>query len=122
MSKSSKHIIKERIKEVSIMLINGFSREEILQNTSNLWNVSDRQIDTYIAKARDLIENSIKRKIEYDFAKAVRRYEDLYNKALENKDYKLAVSINKELTNLQGLNKVQVEHSGNVEFICNIPD
>jgi len=122
MGKSSKHIVSQRIIEISGMLIKGYSRDSILQNTSELWNVSDRQIDTYICKARELIENSIKRKVEYDYAQAVRRYEELYKHSFEEKDYRACLSINKELTALQGLNKIQVEHSGNVEFICNIPD
>lgn len=122
MSKSTKNTVNQRVKIISDMLIEGQNRDFILQNTSNLWNVSDRQIDTYISKARDLIENSVKRKVEYDYAKAVRRYEDLYKLSIEKKDYKTALSVNKELTVLQGLHKMQIEHSGNVEFICNIPD
>lgn len=122
MSRTSKNIINQRVKEVSEMLVKGHNRDFILQNTSNLWNISDRQIDTYISKGRELIEKSIKRKIEYDYAKAVRRYEDLYKLSLEKKDYKTALAVNKELTTLQGLFKQNIEHSGSIEFICNIPD
>ena len=117
MNKSNKHIVNQRIKEVVSMLILGYNRDLILQNTSNLWKVSDRQIDTYISKARTLIEQSVKKQ-----AKAVRRYEELYRLSIEKRDYKTALSVNKELTTLQGLFKIEVEHSGNIEFICNIPD
>ena len=122
MNKSSKHIVNQRIKEVVSMLILGYNRDLILQNTSNLWKVSDRQIDTYISKARTLIEQSVKKQVAYDYAKAVRRYEELYRLSIEKKDYKTALSVNKELTTLQGLFKIEVEQSGNIEFICNIPD
>ena len=122
MNKSSKHIVNQRIKEVVSMLILGYNRDLILQNTSNLWKVSDRQIDTYISKARTLIEQSVKKQVAYDYAKAVRRYEELYRLSIEKKDYKTALSVNKELTTLHGLFKIEVEHSGNIEFICNIPD
>ena len=122
MDKSSKHIVNQRVKEVVSMLILGHNRDLILQNTSNLWKVSDRQIDTYISKARTLIEQSVKKQVAYDYAKAVRRYEELYRLSIEKKDYKTALSVNKELTTLQGLFKIEVEHSGNIEFICNIPD
>lgn len=122
MDKSSKHIVNQRVKEVVSMLILGYNRDLILQNTSNLWKVSDRQIDTYISKARTLIEQSVKKQVAYDYAKAVRRYEELYRLSIEKKDYKTALSVNKELTTLQGLFKIKVEHSGNIEFICNIPD
>ena len=122
MNKSSKHIVNQRINEVVSMLILGYNRDLILQNTSNLWKVSDRQIDTYISKARTLIEQSVKKQVAYDYAKAVRRYEELYRLSIEKKDYKTALSVNKELTTLQGLFKIEVEHSGNIEFISNIPD
>ena len=122
MNKSSKHIVNQRIKEVVNMLILGYNRDLILQNTSNVWKVSDRQIDTYISKARTLIEQSVKKQVAYDYAKAVRRYEELYRLSIEKKDYKTALSVNKELTTLQGLFKIEVEYSGNIEFICNIPD
>ena len=122
MNKSSKHIVNQRINEVVNMLILGYNRDLILQNTSNVWKVSDRQIDTYISKARTLIEQSVKKQVAYDYAKAVRRYEELYRLSIEKKDYKTALSVNKELTTLQGLFKIEVEYSGNIEFICNIPD
>ena len=122
MNKSSKHIVNQRINEVVSMLILGYNRDLILQNTSNVWKVSDRQIDTYISKARTLIEQSVKKQVAYDYAKAIRRYEELYRLSIEKKDYKTALSVNKELTTLQGLVKIEVEHSGNIEFICNIPD
>ena len=85
MNKSSKHIVNQRIKEVVNMLILGYNRDLILQNTSNLWKVSDRQIDTYISKARTLIEQSVKKQVAYDYAKAVRRYEELYRLSIEKK-------------------------------------
>ena len=104
------------------MLINGDNREYIVLYGSENWNIGERQIDKYILRAKKLVEKSIKKELEYDYAKAVRRYEDLYKLSLEKKDYKTALSVNKELTALQGLNKVQIEHSGNIEFISNIPD
>lgn len=122
MNKSTKNTVNQRIKEIADMLIRGNSRDYILQNTSSNWNVSDRQIDTYISKARHLIENSIKRKVEFDYAKAVRRYEDLYKLSIEKKDYRTALTVNKELTVLQGLFKQEIEHSGEIKFICSIPD
>ncbi|WP_228464739.1 hypothetical protein [Chryseobacterium antibioticum] len=122
MQKSSKHTVRQRINEVSEMLIKAKSRNEIIHYSSENWNVGERQIDKYIAQARKLIQSEIQKNIEYDYAKAVRRYETLYQSAIDNRDYRLASSINKEIANLQGLYKIQIEHSGNIEFISNIPD
>ena len=95
---------------------------EIVLYCSENWNIGERQADKYFSKARTLIEQSVKKQVAYDYAKAVRRYEELYRLSIEKKDYKTALSVNKELTTLQGLFKIKVEHSGNIEFICNIPD
>ncbi|MDR0228744.1 MAG: hypothetical protein LBI72_06750 [Flavobacteriaceae bacterium] len=122
MEKADKNTVQQRLGQIGTLLINGEKRENIVLYSSEKWSIGERQVDKYIARAKGLIEKSIKKSIEYDYAKAIRRYEDLYSKAIEEKDYRLAVSINKEITTLQGLNKLQVEHSGNVEFICNIPD
>ena len=122
MPKSDKNTIERRIKSISSMLINGNNREFIVLYCSENWNIGERQADKYISKARTLIEQSVKKQVAYDYAKAVRRYEELYRWSIEKKDYKTALSVNKELTTLQGLFKIEVEHSGNIEFICNIPD
>lgn len=120
--KSDKNTIERRIKSISSMLINGNNREFIVLYCSENWNIGERQADKYISKARTLIEQSVKKQVAYDYAKAIRRYEELYRLSIEKKDYKTALSVNKELTTLQGLFKIEVEHSGNIEFICNIPD
>ena len=122
MPKSDKNTIERRIKSISSMLIHGNNREFIVLYCSENWNIGERQADKYIRKARTLIEQSVKKQVAYDYAKAVRRYEELYRLSIEKKDYKTALSVNKELTTLQGLFKIEVEHSGNIEFICNIPD
>ena len=122
MPKSDKNTIERRIKSISSMLINGNNREFIVLYCSENWNIGERKADKYISKARTLIEQSVKKQVAYDYAKAVRRYEELYRLSIEKKDYKTALSVNKELTTLQGLFKIEVEHSGNIEFICNIPD
>ena len=122
MPKSDKNTMERRIKSISSMLINVNNREFIVLYCSENWNIGERQADKYISKARTLIEQSVKKQVAYDYAKAVRRYEDLYRLSIEKKDYKTALSVNKELTTLQGLFKIEVEHSGNIEFICNIPD
>jgi hypothetical protein len=122
MPKSDHHTLLQRIQLIANLLLKGHCRESILQYCSENWFISDRQADTYIQRAREIIEESVKRHVEFDYAKAIRRYEELYKLSLERKDFKTALSVNKELTALQGLLKLQTEHSGSVEFICNIPE
>lgn len=122
MPKSSKHIVGARVKEVAKLLIAGSSREDIVHYSSVSWNIGERQAEKYLQKARALIAQSVKKEINFDYAKAIMRYEELYKLSFERKDYKTAMSIIKEITALQGLNKLQMEHTGEVNFICSIPD
>ena len=122
MAKSSQNIVNKRIIVISEMMIEGKNRQNILQFNSENWGLSERQIDNYISKATSIIKSELIKDVEFDYSKAVRRYEDLYKLSLNKKDYKTAMSINEKLTALQGLNKIQVEHSGDVQFICNLPD
>ena len=85
MPKSDKNTIERRIKSISSMLINGNNREFIVLYCSENWNIGERQADKYISKARTLIEQSVKKQVAYDYAKAVRRYEELYRLSIEKK-------------------------------------
>jgi len=121
--KADKTEVEQRINELTKMLLNGCNREDILLHCSDNWGIGERQSDNYILRAKDKIELSARQKIEYNYGKSERRFEDLYKKCYDKGDYKTAAMINKELSTLQGLYKLQVEieHSGEVNFICNIP-
>ncbi len=122
MSKSSNITVIQRVRVVSKLLIAGNSREDIVQFIAGTWELCERQADNYIKKANELISKSVKKEVNHDYAKAIIRFEELYKLSLERKDYKTASTINKELASLQGLYKGHIEHSGEVQFICTIPD
>lgn len=112
----------QRIGEISKLLINGSGKDEIVRFSAEKYGVKERMTEKYISKAKLLIENSVEKQVNYDYAKAVRRYENLYQLSIEKKDYRTALSVNKELTTLQGLFKQEIEHSGEIKFVCSIPD
>jgi hypothetical protein len=120
--RSSQAEVELRVMEVSRLLMEGYGREDIVHFSSQKWDVGKRQTSKYIKASKERIRNSVQKEIEYDYAKAVRRYEELFRLTLERKDYRTSATINKELTALQGLLKQQIEHSGAVEFISNIPE
>ena len=120
--KSNKATVIKRISETASLLINGYNREDIVQHSSKNWRIGERQTDKYIQEAKVIIANSVNKNVAYDFGKSVRRFEELYKKAMENKDIRTALTVNKELATLQGLYKIQVEHSGEIKFISSVPD
>jgi len=120
MARTSQNIVNERIVMISELLIEGKNRQNILQFNSENWNLSERQIDNYINKAIELIKSELVKDSEYSLSKALKRFEFIYKTAIEKEDFKLALQTNKEICAIQGLNKLEVEHSGNVQFISNI--
>lgn len=122
MTKSTQHIVEQRVKVVAKLLITGKSSEDIVHFSSVEWAVGERQTEKYIQKARVLISQSVKKEINYDYAKAIMRFEDLYVSCIERKDFRTALAVNKELASLQALYKCQIEHSGQVQFVCSVPD
>lgn len=48
--------MKLRINEVYGLLTRGYSRAQIIRHASDLWGCSSRNVDTYIARARVVLE------------------------------------------------------------------
>lgn len=53
--KSTKLESTHKVKEIYGRLTKGQSRTRILQDCSAAWNCSERQVETYLARARDLL-------------------------------------------------------------------
>jgi hypothetical protein len=122
MSKTAKNIVNERIIKISELIIEGKNRCDLLQFVAENWNLCERSTDLYISKAREVIRHELIKDIEFNLSKALKRFEFIYKRAVETKDYRLAMQTNKEICSIQGLARIEIEHSGNIQFICNIPD
>ena len=103
MAKSNGYTVTQRVNKIAELLLNGYSRWDIVQYSATNWKICERQVDTYLQRATELIELSVKRRIGFEFAKAIRRLEDLYKKAMSKGDLKTALNVNRELSALQGL-------------------
>ena len=66
-----------------------------------LWGVTSRQIDNYVRKAYEIIGNQEKPKIKEAYGQALIRWNALYRKAVDSKDYGSARLIQKEIDKLQ---------------------
>lgn len=95
--------IEYRVSIVSSLIIRGKTRKEIVQFGSKKWGISDRQVDEYISKAKEAIQEESKSTIEADTAKARARLEFLYDKAIGNEDYGLARILNKDFIEFTGI-------------------
>lgn len=101
---------RERLDVVLELLLLGYQRREILQSASKLgWlngkgePVSDRTVDTYIHEANAELEALATIDRQREIGKARARLEKLFNKSFQIQDYKTARAIQKDISDLFGL-------------------
>ncbi len=79
--KSTNLEIQERVNTIYQLLIKSWSRFDILQYAATEWNLSSRQTDEYLARARKLIEEDSAIERPQWLAAAVRRLAEYENDA-----------------------------------------
>jgi len=108
--------IELRVQTVIKMTIQGYSRAEIVRYGSNKWKIGDRQMDDYVAKAKDGIKEIASPDKDDQRAKSIARKEDLYQKAYKNSDWARCESVSNSLDKLLGLNEpVKTESDVNLK-------
>lgn len=107
-------IVYEKVREVYQFMINASKqRKDIIQYFTKKWkeegylkstNVLSqaRTIDNYIKKVR-LSYFNFENDIEIEKGRTLARYEDLYAKNIKIQDYKAALQVIKEITELIGI-------------------
>lgn len=104
--KPSKHEIDEMLESIIEMIISGHTRVEIVRiyMAPDQPQRTPRTIDNYLARARKEIAKRNKPRIEALTATAYARYDDLYKKNIDAKDYREARQVQDSLNKLAGLN------------------
>ena len=103
MPKSSKAEIEQRVNEVYDLLITRITYQAILGYGAQKWGVKERQMNVYIARARERIKELNKESEEERLATAIASYNSLYARQVAEKDYKGARQTMDSLIRLQGL-------------------
>lgn len=122
MAKSTNSEIVIRIGEVAELLIKGKTSGQIVDYCAENFQVAERQSFEYIRRAETLIKETVDKDVALVHSKAAKRFERVWRDSLERGDLRTALNANKELAALHGLYKQQVEHSGQVIFVSNIPE
>lgn len=115
--KSTAAEVEMRTAKVAALLIDGWCRARICEYARETarWDVSDAQVDRYMAKERERIQADCSRDRKASYALAEARLEALYGKAVDVGDLRLALSIVKEQRALQGLDGALCESSESAE-------
>lgn len=95
--------ILKRIAAVHKLLVAGAARASIVQYGSSQWNVTDRQVDDYIARAKETLKAQTDRDKDNNLAMAIARMQEIYQECKSAKNYKGAISAQIEINKLLGL-------------------
>lgn len=97
--------MEERIKQVSDWLLDGESRHYIVQSGSEMWSISERQVDKYIRVAKKRISEIIQLKNDLSFRVAwhIRKRQRLLKTAISDHELNTALNILDSLAKLEGL-------------------
>ncbi len=107
--------IEERVTTVYTLVIRGASREEILRYGSETWSLTTRQVEDYLARATKRLKDLAAFIREEEIGRARAQLHDLYGKNLKVQDYKAALAVRKDLSELLGLYAPKTEkheHTG----------
>ena len=91
-----------RTQEVYGYLSKGFSRAQILQEVS-VWGLSDRMVDNYIAKARELLEEDCNISRQAYLAELLQRLRSYEQSAAKRGQYQVAGNSATQQAKLIGL-------------------
>mgnify|MGYP000930120432 CR=1 FL=1 len=107
--------IEERVTVVYTLLIRGASRDEILRHGAEKWTLATRQMEDYLARATERLKALAAYVHEEELGRARAQLHDLYGKNMKVQDYKAALQVRKDLSELLGLYAPKVEkheHTG----------
>lgn len=109
--------IAQRVAMVHKLLVAGASRGAIVQYGSKEWRVSDRQIDDYIASAKETLKAQTDRDKENNLSMALARMNDIFQQCMSAKNFKGAITAQQEINKLLGLYEpVKQDHSGDLSI------
>ena len=103
--------IAERVNVVTEMILDGMIRADMIQYASKIlpetqkprWDVSSRQIDTYISKANQQISKQYEKDIKHLTKSVFSKYKHIHRKLMNVKDYKGAIIALDRIVNLTGI-------------------
>jgi len=101
--KGTKIEVAHKVNEVYGRLTKGQSRTRIVQDCSTAWDCSDRQIDTYIARARKMIEQDCEMSRPALLAECLAGIRDTRENAERRGQHQVALNAIRLMAELTGL-------------------
>jgi len=74
--------IEKRVTQIFQWMLEPLSRTEILQKGSEMWGVSERQIDEYSSRSTKLIHDLVQKERPYKLHEIIKKLDLIYEKAM----------------------------------------
>lgn len=107
--KATKADIVLRVKEVQTLLLNGYTKSDIVQHGQK-WKLSVSQIETYIAKATEIIQEINQRSSEQDVALLTAAMWDTFRLARASNNLTEMRQTLVAIAKFKGLEETRVNH------------
>ncbi len=111
MAKATEALVESRVKTVYEMLLYGSTRTEILQYASE-WGLTERSMDTYIAKATERLLEHSKSSQEAELSRVLSHHWRLFKDAEKEKDRAEMRKVLEAVSKIRGLDQLNL----NVKF------
>ena len=102
-SKSTKAVVEMRVAEVYGLLSQAYSRQQIVRHCKENWDINEAQADTYISKARKLLEDDCQLSRQQFLAEALARLRKYEQAAAKRGQMQVAVNSARLQAELIGL-------------------
>lgn len=108
--KGTRAAVTARVDIIYRLLLTGLDRQQILDHVAGKhddWGVKTRAIDSYVAKAKVLLEDVGRYDRALEFGRALARLHDLYARCVTDRRYRDALAVQREICELLGLKAPQ---------------
>lgn len=109
-----------RIYQVYELILKGLPRYKIVLYGRDKWDACERSMDNYIGEVYNLMRDYNLKNHEHNLNLMNSRIEDLINKCYNENDKKTMVQLLKLQSDILGLNKIQMDISGNIEHSIDV--
>jgi len=106
LARANKGLVTSRVSTLYKLLVKGASRADLRQIAAK-WDISDRQIERYIAMATEEVEKRANYRRNYEMGKAMSRLDEIYVDAENAGDIRGRLGVVKQVADIVGLNAAQ---------------
>lgn len=108
-----------RVSLVADMIAGGMHGNQAVKQCWERWHIRERQAWQYVQRARELLTTGDAEAPQYWLSVSLRRYEDIYQRAMAGEQYRIAIQAQERIDALRGLGAAQ---AGVTQVLAFLPD